>query len=165
VESLAARLTELAAGVDSELQPRFRYADGSDGAGGTVPARMERLHLGRGRDRRLGWTGEGPHRARPECRIAGEELAAGASRGYTRLYSILLRFALAGHFEERRGESPVLLLDDPESELDGRWIGRLLRLLPERSQVIVTACRELTDLPARFRRIPIESLAAAGVAT
>jgi DNA replication and repair protein RecF len=166
VAELARLLDGLGAEVDAELRPRFRYPDveGRDGSGGSVPARMERLHADRARDRRIGWTGEGPHRARPECRIAGEELAGGASRGYTRLFSILLRLALARVFEERRGEPPVVLLDDPESELDGRWIGRLLRLVPESSQVIVTACRELTDLPARFRRIPIESLAAVGAA-
>jgi recombinational DNA repair ATPase RecF len=81
-----------------------------------------------------------------------------------RIYAILLRIALARVFEERRGEPPVLLLDDPESELDERRIGRLLRLAPEGGQAIVTACREPADLPHRFRRIPIESLSASGAA-
>lgn len=162
--SLGRRLEELSSEVDPELRPRFRYPDAGEGddGGGSVPERMERLRNGRARDRRLGWTAGGPHRARPECRIGGEELAEGASRGYARLFSILLRLALARHYEERLGETPVLLLDDPESELDARWIGRLLRLIPDSSQVIVTACRELTELPPRFRRIRIESLAAAG---
>jgi DNA replication and repair protein RecF len=123
---------------------------------------MERLRASRSRDGRMGWTADGPHRARPECWIAGEDLTEGASRGYARLYSILLRLGLARVFEERIGEPPVVLLDDPESELDERWIGRLLRLLPDSSQAIVTACRELTDLPARFRRVSLDSLAAEG---
>ena len=82
-----------------------------------------------------------------------------ASRGYARLYSILLRLALAGELAERLNEPPVVLLDDPESELDPRWIGKLLALLPEGSQTIVTACRPLTAAPARFHEVAIESLA------
>ncbi len=165
-EALTRQLRALGGEVDPALEPAMRYtAPGEeDGPGATVEARMERLRAGRARDGRMGWTADGPHRARPECRIAGEDLSEGASRGYARLYSILLRLGLARVFEERRGEPPVVLLDDPESELDGRWIGRLLRLLPESGQAVVTACRGLTDLPGRFRRFEIESLAAAGAA-
>src|SRR6185436_19040349 len=103
-----------------------------------------------GRDARLGWTADGPHRARLVCTIGGMELAEGASRGYSRLYSILLRLALARSLEERLDEAPVVLLDDPESELDARWIGPILALLPESSQLIVTACRALSNAPARM---------------
>jgi recombinational DNA repair ATPase RecF len=53
----------------------------------------------------------------------------------------------------------MVLLDDPESELDPRWIGRILSLVPESSQVLVTACRELSKSPDRLRRIPIEQAA------
>ncbi len=163
-ETLARHLAGLGSEVDSALRPVIRYPDlgKADGAGPTFEARMERLRAARARDGRLGWTGEGPHRARPECRIAGEDLNEGASRGHARLFSILLRLGLARVFEERRGEPPVVLLDDPESELDERWIGRLLRLLPEPSQAILTSCRELTDVPARFRRIRIDSLTVEG---
>ena len=98
----------------------------------------------------------GPHRARLHCTIGGEELSDGASRGFTRLYSILLRLALARVFEERQNDAPVVLLDDPESELDPRWIGRILRLVPESSQMIVTACRQLSDTRAGLKRMPIE---------
>jgi DNA replication and repair protein RecF len=168
--ALAAELTRaldsLGAGVDPGLRPRLEYAapDADGGPEARTGARRERLERSRPRDRKIGWTSEGPHRARPECRIGGEDLADGVSRGFARIYSILLRIALARVFEERRGEPPVLLLDDPESELDGRWIGRLLRLVPEGSQAIMTGCREPADLPRPFRRIPIETLAASGAA-
>jgi len=163
---LTRALGALGAEVDPGLDPRFEYAapDAAGGSGATVEVRRERLAWARARDRRIGWTGEGPHRARPGCRIGGEDLLEGVSRGFVRIYAILLRIALARVFEERRGEPPVLLLDDPESELDERRIGRLLRLAPEGGQAIVTACREPADLPHRFRRIPIESLSASGAA-
>lgn len=162
-DELGRLLRELSAEVDPGLEPALEYRDGLGDSCGPptdeVEARLALLAHGRALDRRVGWTMQGPHRGRLRCTIAGEELSDGASRGYSRLYSILLRLALARVFEERRSDPPVVLLDDPESELDPRWIGRLLRTLPESSQVVVTACRELSEMPARFRRVPIESVA------
>ncbi len=158
-EELSGQIRSLASEVDRELKPELQYPDAdrdSRGEADTVERRIERLARSRASDRRVSWTMDGPHRARLRCAIGGEELSDGASRGYARLYSILLRLALARVFEERRSDPPVVLLDDPESELDPRWIGRLLRLVPESSQAIVTACRDLSEMPAKFRRIPIE---------
>jgi DNA replication and repair protein RecF len=154
---LHAGMRALAARVDPDLNPVLEYA--SAGAG-TPDERAARLEAMRARDARLGWTAEGPHRARLVCRIGGMELAEGASRGYSRLYAILLRLALARVLEERLDEAPVVLLDDPESELDARWIGPILALIPESSQMIVTACRALTVAPGRVASLPIETLAA-----
>jgi len=154
------RLRELAERVDPEIKPGFGYGVTPDDAA----ERMATLESLRARDRKLGWTSIGPHRARVECGVQGRELNDGASRGYARLYSILLRLALAGVLDERLRESPVVLLDDPESELDPRWIEKLLALIPEGSQAIVTACRPLTAAPARFHAMSIESLAMEGTA-
>ncbi|TMQ59259.1 MAG: DNA replication and repair protein RecF [Candidatus Eisenbacteria bacterium] len=158
-------LRELSKQVDKALDPTLEYRDGFADSGASeeeeVTSRFEDLERARSRDRRMGWTMHGPHRARLSCGIGGEELAEGASRGYSRLYSILLRLALARVFEERQNDPPVVLLDDPESELDPRWIGRVLKLVPESSQVLVTACRELSETPARFRRLPIDLAALA----
>ncbi len=157
---LARHVRALAEEVDLTLDPGLDYRDGlgdSDLADEEqIPARMERLARARPVDSKMGWTMHGPHRARLRCTIGGEELSDGASRGFTRLYSILLRLALARVFEERQNDAPVVLLDDPESELDPRWIGRILRLVPESSQMIVTACRQLSDAPAGLKRMPIE---------
>ena len=159
-EELGGRLRELADRVDPGLEPGFGYAAGL----ADVAARTLALEVNRPRDRKLGWTSSGPHRARVECGIEGRDLNDGASRGYARLYSILLRLALAAVLDERLRESPVVLLDDPESELDPRWIGKLLALLPEGSQAIVTACRPLTSAPSRFHAMTIESLEMEGTA-
>ena len=158
----------LAARVDPALDPALEYRDGLGDLelpeAEEVAARLDRLGRARGVDRKMGWTMHGPHRARLRCTIAGEELMDGASRGFSRLYSILLRLALAGVFEERQSDPPVVLLDDPESELDPRWIGRLLELVPESSQMLVTACRELSIVPSRLRRMPIAEASLAGSA-
>ena len=142
--------------VDGDLALGLEYGEEVESSA----RRAERLEEARPRDRRWGWTSIGPHRARVHCRIQGRELNDGASRGFARLYSILVRLALAEVLDERLGEPPVVLLDDPESELDPRWIGRLLALVPNGSQAIVTACRPLTASPDRFHVIPIESCAA-----
>ena len=154
---LNALVGELARKLDDTLEPAFEYAPMVDGED-AVTRRMERLEADRGRDRRFGWTSMGPHRAPVRCRIAGRELVDGASRGMTRLYSILLRLALARVMDARLEEPPVVLLDDPESELDPRWIGRVLSLAPETSQVVVTACRPLSETPGRYREMAMESL-------
>jgi len=158
-------LEELSRELDPKLEATLVYSAMTSEVGDPGlawrAARLERL---RGRDRRLGWTSEGPHRAPIACRFGGQDLAEGISRGMTRLYSILLRLALARVLDARLEEPPVVFLDDPESELDPRWIGRLLRLVPETSQVIVTACRSLSEMPAGFRRFSMESLAGAGSA-
>ncbi len=150
----------LAAEVDLTLDPALEYRDGfgdSDLADeAEIAVRVERIARGRQLDTKMGWTMHGPHRARLRCTIGGEELSDGASRGFSRLYSILLRLALARVFEERQNEVPVLLLDDPESELDPRWISRVLKLVPESSQVLVTACRELSETPPGYRQISME---------
>lgn len=156
VAELSGALRELAGQVDPGLEPSLEYPAG---ALGEAAERARKLAAHRSRDRRLGWTADGPHRTKVACRLAGRELTEGASRGMTRLYSILLRLALARVIEARLEEPPVVFLDDPESELDGRWIGPVLELVPERSQVIVTACRPLTAYPERFREMPIASLA------
>ena len=158
----------LATEVDLTLDPALEYRDGfgdselADEA--EIAARVERLARARPIDTKMGWTMHGPHRARLRCTIGGEELSDGASRGFSRLYSILLRLALARVFEERHNDPPMVLLDDPESELDPRWIGRVLRLVPESSQVLVTACRELSETPPRLRQIPIEQAVPEGSA-
>jgi len=161
VAELNGMLRELAGQVDPGLEPSLEYPAGALGDGDPVAERARKLAAHRSRDRRLGWTADGPHRAAVSCRLAGLELVEGASRGMTRLYSLLLRLALARVMEARLEEPPVVFLDDPESELDERWIGPVLGLVPERSQVIVTACRPLTAYPERFQQIDIAELARA----
>ena len=151
---------ELAGALGLGVEPEIGYPAGEIGSAGpeAVERRAERLEAARPRDRHLGWTSEGPHRATVLCRMAGRDLTDGASRGMARLYSILLRIALGRVVEERLNEAPVLFLDDPESELDPRWIGPLLRLVPESTQTVVTACRPLSDAPARFRHLNMDGL-------
>jgi len=100
--------------------------------------------LGRWCDRevRAGATILGPHRDDLLVRLDGVSAAAFASRAQQRTIALALRLAEARLLRERRGDSPVLLLDDVLSELDARRRSAVLAAVADYEQVIITA----TDL-------------------
>lgn len=80
--------------------------------------------------------GSGPH----EARLA-------ASQGQARSFALALLLAAVEFLSERRGELPVLLLDDIESELDTHRKTALFELIKESEfQLFLT----LTELPPEF---------------
>ena len=79
----------------------------------------------RQRDREQGFTRAGPHRADLKL-IANQRLAAPRlSRGQQKLTALMLMLAQL-EVSMRAGKRPVLLLDDPTSELDGAHLRRLM---------------------------------------
>ena len=93
----------------------------------------------RERDRTVAHTRDGPHRADLLVRETGRPVVRRFSRGQMKLGALLLRLA-ALTLQQRRGQTPLLLLDDPVSELDRLHLDDLLAWLPrQRSQVWVTA--------------------------
>lgn len=93
----------------------------------------------RDRDRALGHTRDGPHRAELAVRSAGRMVANRFSRGQMKLAALLLKLAVLA-LEQAQGLTPLLLLDDPVSELDRRHLAALLAWLPRLpSQIWVTA--------------------------
>jgi len=84
----------------------------------------------------------GPHRDDLLFDLNGISAATFASRAQQRTIALALRLAEARYLLERRGESPVLLLDDVLSELDGRRRAPVLAAIADYEQVLVTA----TDL-------------------
>jgi DNA replication and repair protein RecF len=90
----------------------------------------------------------GPHRDDLLFHLNGISAATFASRAQQRTVALALRLAEARYLLERRGESPVLLLDDVLSELDGRRRAAVLAAIADYEQVLVTATdvdRFLTD--------------------
>ena len=84
----------------------------------------------------------GPHRDDLLFHLNGISAATFASRAQQRTIALALRLAEARYLLERRGESPVLLLDDVLSELDGQRRAAVLAAIADYEQVLVTA----TDL-------------------
>jgi len=94
------------------------------------------------REVRAGATILGPHRDDLFVQLDGVSAAAFASRAQQRTIALALRLAEARLLRERRGDSPVLLLDDVLSELDARRRAAVLAAVADYEQVIITA----TDL-------------------
>ena len=94
------------------------------------------------RDVILRSTTVGPHRDDWSIDVDGHSLITFASRGQQRVAVLALLLLQGSYLEVRRGEKPVILLDDIFSELDDAHRERLLTAFTGH-QVILTA----TDLP------------------
>lgn len=80
----------------------------------------------RDRDRERGFTRHGPHRADLALTCGGHPAAIEMSRGQQKLLAILLQLAHLQMLSEHADCAPILLVDDPVSELDERHLGILL---------------------------------------
>jgi DNA replication and repair protein RecF len=90
------------------------------------------------RDLILETTGIGPHRDDWECMVGPHSLKTFASRGQQRVAVLSLLFLEASYLEVRRGEKPVILLDDIFSELDDNHRGRVTSAFQDH-QVFMTS--------------------------
>jgi DNA replication and repair protein RecF len=102
-----------------------------------------------GAERGAGVTLVGPHRDDLKITMNGVEMAKHASRGQARLAALGLRVAEARLMEERRGDPPVVLLDDVLSELDGRRRTLVLEEASRNHQTIITTA-DLDQVPRTF---------------
>ena len=99
----------------------------------------EALEAGRRRDIGAGMTLTGPHRDDLTFTLNGVAAAAFASRGQQRTASLALRLAEARYMAERKGDLPVVLLDDVLSELDEGRRRAVLSSLEEWDQLLITS--------------------------
>lgn len=95
----------------------------------------------------------GPQRDDLRVELAGREVAAHASRGQQRTIILALKLAERDLLSEG-GPTPIVLLDDVFSELDADRSERLLGLLLERGQVLVTMA-DPSALPAGRRGVAL----------
>jgi DNA replication and repair protein RecF len=120
----------IAAGLGLE-DARLSY----DGPGLTVEELTERLD----RDLERAVTGAGPHLRDAAITAGDRELRSYGSQGEQRTAVLALVLAEAELLTERRGEPPLLLLDDVFSELDTDRRAALLEALPPGGQTVITA--------------------------
>ncbi|MDD5469524.1 MAG: DNA replication/repair protein RecF [Candidatus Peribacteraceae bacterium] len=99
---------------------------------------LRQLEHYRERDVQMQATSVGPHREDWRLDIGGRSLPTFASRGQQRTAVVALLFLQVSYLELRRGEKPVVLLDDVFSELDDVHQEALLRSF-DGYQVFVTA--------------------------
>lgn len=105
-----------------------------------VSSVVEVLRAGREQDRRLGYTQIGAQRADFILKADGGPAMERLSRGQRKLLVIALVLAQARLYQERRGGSCILLIDDLPAELDQRHRRRVMRCLAGSGcQLFVTA--------------------------
>lgn len=132
IEQLALTL-----GIHLPGEIALRYRCGYAAEVGLAKALLE----SRPRDRDLGFTRQGPHRGELVIQCAGQPAAQELSRGQQKLLALLLQLAQLGALAAD-GVRPLVLLDDPISELDDRHFGLVLDWLeaqPVQSWVTATA--------------------------
>jgi DNA replication and repair protein RecF len=91
-----------------------------------------------GEEVRRGQTLLGPHRDDVSIELDGRDLRVYGSRGQQRLMTLALRLAEVQPVAEAVGSQPVLLLDDPLSELDPEAQARVLDHVSDIGQVFLT---------------------------
>lgn len=96
------------------------------------------VELQRERELAQGFTASGPHR--DDLQVLLENMDAGvyASRGECRTVSLTMKLAEASYLKDRRGQEPVLLLDDVLSELDEPRRSHVLEWASKFEQCLIT---------------------------
>ena len=117
-----------------EYRPRSRAED--------AEALCAELAERRDEDLARGFSAHGPHRDDVALRHAARPLRAYGSQGQQRLALLALLFAERDVLLDSRGLAPLMLLDDVMSELDATRRERLVELLTQGGQSVVTT----TDL-------------------
>jgi DNA replication and repair protein RecF len=103
-----------------------------------------------------GVTGAGPHLHDVRIVASDRDLRGFGSQGEQRIAVLALVLAEAETLRERHRTTPLVLLDDVLSELDGDRRSALARMLTRGSQTVVTATTE-----AAFPGVPAQTLTVA----
>lgn len=90
-----------------------------------------------------GFTSYGPHRDDFTVLFGGRPIEEVASRGETRTALLALKVYELELLEQKRGQKPILLLDDVFSELDGKRRHALARFLATHQTFITTTDADL----------------------
>jgi DNA replication and repair protein RecF len=145
LQRVAAELVPSLGAASLDFQPGWRRHE--------LPL-ADALLLARDRDRAAGYTSVGPHRADWRVEYAGNPHRETLSRGQAKLTALSCLLAQAEDYAARRGEWPVIALDDLASELDRGHQRRVLgRLRDSGAQVFVTG----TETPPAFEDLTLES--------
>jgi DNA replication and repair protein RecF len=119
-----------------------------------------RFSLERGRDRERGFTRRGPHRADWSLSFDQIPRREHLSRGQEKLSALVMVLAQLSAVRASKGQWPILLLDDPASELDAAHQSLVIQwVLARPIQVLLTGVfipDALQALGAPFRLFHVE---------
>lgn len=127
------RFAEIDGHVHLELKPTIRVGEISS------PAIYNFLREKRSEEIDQRTALYGPHRDDLQITVEGRSSRLYASQGQSKSLAIALKLAVIDLLQSYRGESPVILLDDVDSELDSERLRQLYRVILEgRRQVFIT---------------------------
>ncbi len=121
------------------------YASSLDGKGDLnnyQEATLERLRMRVQAELVAGHSLIGAHRDDMRITFDGRDLRKFGSAGQQRSAVLMLLLANIAVYNATRGEYPLFLLDDLDSELDHKRIGLLLEYLKDKTQTIATTSKE-----------------------
>ncbi len=100
---------------------------------------QKRYNETRVRDRRTGFTSEGPHRHDLGLRADGRTVRHTLSSGQSKMVAAALRLAAVTQVESQRGEHLPVIVDDVDAELDVEVLGRLIEYLEGERQLFFSS--------------------------
>ncbi len=146
IKRLSEKAREVYAGIAGEkerlftaYQPSVELPAGDITLENLHAALREAMRADIKEDLRAGFTTRGVHRDELELAIDGLAVKTYGSQGQRRSAVLSLKLAECAILEEVQGESPVILLDDVMSELDGARKEYILNHMEGR-QVFITCC-------------------------
>jgi len=99
---------------------------------------LHKLEKNTDQDYLRGFTGAGPHREDFAVFLNGQDASTSASRGENRSIMLALKIYELNLIEKSRQQTPIFLLDDVFSELDGARRQALVGFLKKRQTIITT---------------------------
>ncbi len=137
IDRLRPRFAEHAQGLSLEGAAALGYRPRSKAA--TAEAFAGELAERVDGDLQRGFTGHGPHRDDVSFSVEGRDLRTYGSRGQQRLALLALLLAEREELTAVRDAAPLMLLDDPMSELDAGRRERLVEVLRAGGQSVIAA--------------------------
>ena len=134
---------------EDDIEVKIQYKCCIDEAECT-PENLQNMYLNcRNRDLENHVSTAGIHREDIIFRINDKELTQTASQGQKRMVMLAFKMALLGYIRSETGKSPVLLMDDVLSELDLNRQKKLLEMVTDSCQCLITA----TEIPEHMKRV------------
>ncbi len=151
IETVAGEIFTRIRPSGEKLGTRYRSSF-SEGSGSVEDDLMEVLKRNSSSEQRRGYTLAGPQYDDIELFLDDASIRRFGSQGRKRLVAIVMKLSQAVVIMQRRGERPVVLLDDIFSELDTSISGKVRELLSDKYQSFITSPKN-----GAFSRLPADS--------
>lgn len=135
-----------------EYQPKVPFESGKADAAEVAAAFRVALNRMQQRERAAQTSLVGPHRDEVGFTIGGLPARTHGSQGQWRATAVALKLAVYELIREKRGEAPVLLLDEIFAELDNERAERLMERFGSVGQIFLTTAGEPPDSLLREAR-------------